>query len=527
MPTLEIVAVVLLAVLAGSVLGRRLRVAPPLVLLVLGTLLGLLPVFHHVVVPPELVLLLILPALLYWESLTTSLREIRANQRVIALVSVLLVGATAALVATVLHALGMDWGPAWVLGAVLAPTDATAVAGVARGMPRRMLTTLRAESLINDGTALVLYAIAVHAVSEPVTGGYVAGRLAISYVGGALAGVAVWRLAVAARERLHEPVQQSVVSVATPFVAFLVAELVHASGVVAVVAAGLLLSQSGPRLIPAAARVQATQFWTVLTHVLNGALFVLVGMQLYGAVDGLSSRGVLQGVGMALAAYLAVLLARFGWFHTTPYLIRALDRRATQRARRVSWRHRTPLAWAGFRGAVSLAAALGVPATTADGAPFPDRDLVVFVTSGVILATLLVQGLTLPRVVRWARFDPDGSVDDERRLAERAATRAALEALPVEAERLGTAPHLVAALEAEYRMHAEALGQVDDDGPATSAGSEAQFDALRLAVLGHKRAAVVALRDDRRIDDIVLRQVQAQLDAEEVRLVRGALTAEE
>jgi CPA1 family monovalent cation:H+ antiporter len=529
-PTLELIVVVLLALLAGNALGRRWRIAPPLVLLLLGLALGFLPAFRGLTVPPELVLLVVLPALLYWESLTTSLREIRANLRVIALSSVLLVVLTAGAVAAVLHALGMPWGPAWILGGVLAPTDATAVAGVARGMPRRTLTTLRAESLINDGTALVIYAIAVHAVAEPVTGGYLAERFALSYVGGAVAGVAVWWLAVQLRERVHEPIQQSVISVLTPFAAFLLAELVHASGVFAVVLAGLLISQSGPRVIPAAARVQSQSFWSVVSHVLNGALFVLVGMQIVTAADGLSSTDVLEALGWTAAAFVAVIGTRLLWFHTTPYVIRAIDRRPVQRTRRVSWRHRMPGAWAGFRGAVSLAAALGVPETTGDGAPFPGRDVIVFVTGGVILATLLVQGLTLPAVVRWARLPEDADLEHERHEAERVATDAALEALPAEAERLGLGGKVVAKLEAEYRMHAEALEETvqDPDGERRSDGRprEADFDALRLAVLAHKRAAVVRLRDERTIDDIVLREVQAQLDAEEVRLSRGALSPE-
>jgi monovalent cation/hydrogen antiporter len=524
--TLELIVVVLLALLAGTALGRRFGVAPPLVLLVLGVGLGFLPAFRGLTVPPELVLLVVLPALLYWESLTTSLREIRANLRVIVLSSVLLVVVTAGVVAVVLHALGMPWGPAWILGGVLAPTDATAVAGVARGMPRRTLTTLRAESLVNDGTALVIYAIAVHAVAEPVTGGYLAGRFTLSYLGGAAAGVAVWWLAVQLRERMHEAIQQSVISVLTPFAAFLLAELVEASGVLAVVVAGLLLSQSGPRLIPAAARVQSQSFWAVVSHVLNGALFVLVGMQLVTAADGLTSARLAEALGWTAAAFGAVIGARMLWFHTTPYLVRALDRRPVQRTRRVSWRHRMPGAWAGFRGAVSLAAALGVPETTGDGAPFPGRDVIIFITGGVILATLLIQGLTLPAVVRWARLPADDGVDSERHHAEKVATRAALDALPVEAERLGLSGKVVAKLEAEYRMHAEALAEAGD-GPADDGRPrEADFDALRLAVLAHKRAAVVRLRDERTIDDIVLREVQAQLDAEEVRLTRGALSPE-
>ncbi len=530
MPTLELLVVVLLALLVGSVLGRRWGIAPPLVLLVLGAALGVVPAFRQVVVPSDVVLLLILPALLYWESLTTSLREIRANQRAVLLVSVGLVVLTAAAVAVVLHAVGMAWGPAWVLGAVLAPTDATAVAGVVHGLPRRFLTTLRAESLVNDGTALVVYAIVVHAVSEPVSGGYVAGTFLLSYLGGITAGAVTWRLVVLVRGVLREPLQQSVISVLTPLAAFLLAESVHASGVLAVVTAGLLLSQSGPRLIPAAARLQATAFWAVLAHLLSGGLFVLVGIQLYGAVAELSSTGLLAALGATLAAFGAVLGSRLLWFWTVPYALRVVDRRPQQRARRVPSRQRVPIAWAGFRGAVSLALALGLPQTTTDGTPFPERDLIVFATCGVILATLLVQGLTLPAVVRWARLPQDEAMDDERRRADQAALSAALRALPLEAARLGTDPEVLASVMEEYRSHADTLDQLDrcSAGARAEPGSgRRQADDLRLAVLDHERAAVVGLRDQQHIDDIVLRDVQARLDLEEIRLLPMAAGADD
>jgi len=518
---LELVVVLGATLLLAGVLARRLRVAPPILLLLCGALLGLVPALRQVHLPPEAMLLLFLPALLYWESLTTSLREIRNNLRVIVLASTLLVIATAAAVAAVGHALGLPWGPAWVLGAALAPTDATAVGVLARALPRRTVTTLRAESLVNDGTALVVYGLAVGVTvgEESLATLHVAGLFLISYVGGALAGVLVAWLATQARRRLDDPLQENVLILLTPFSAFLLAELVEASGVLAVVVCGLIMSQVGPRLGRADTRQMTIAFWTLSTYLLNGALFVLVGLEVQSSVRGLTSIDLTRAL-FAVAVVSAVVIGvRFGWLFTMPYVIRALDRRPQQRLRRVGPRGRVVNGVAGFRGAVSLAAALAVPQTVASGEPFPGRDLIVFVTAGVIAVTLL-QALVLPAVVRWARLPPDTSVDEEIRLAQTEATEAALAALPEVAAELGTDPEVVQRTRREYEEHRHLVhsGLDDDDEPVLR--HEEQYAALRLALLARKRATVVGLRDAQRIDDIVLRQFQSRLDIEEVRLSR-------
>lgn len=518
---LELTVVLGATLLVAGVLGRRLRVPPPVLLLLLGVLLGFVPALREVHLPPEAMLLLFLPALLYWESLTTSLREIRSNLRVIVLASTLLVIATAAAVAAVGHALGLPWGPAWVLGAALAPTDATAVGVLARTLPRRTVTTLRAESLVNDGTALVVYGLAVGiTVGEESFGAlHVSGLFLLSYGGGALAGVLVAWLAMQTRRPLDDPLQENVLILLTPFSAFLLAEVVEASGVLAVVVCGLIMSQVGPRVGRADSRQVTVAFWTLATYLLNGALFVLVGLGVQSSIRGLTSTDLSRAL-FAMGIISAVVIGvRFAWMFTMPYVIRALDRRPQQRLRRVGARGRTVSAVAGFRGAVSLAAALAIPQTVASGEPFPGRDLIVFVTAGVIAVTLL-QGLVLPGVVRWARLPRDTTVADELRLAQIEATEAALAALPDVAAGLGTDPEVVERTRREYEDHLHVVhaGVDDDDEPVTR--HEEQYTALRLALLARKRATVVGLRDAQRIDDIVLRQFQTRLDIEEVRLSR-------
>ena len=520
---LELVVTLGAVVLVCGLAARRFRVAPPVLLLATGALLGFATGLRRVHLPPEVVLLLFLPALLYWESLTTSLREIRSNLRPNILLSTGLVIATAAAVAAVAHALGLGWGPAWVLGAAVAPTDATAVGVLARMLPRSTLTVMRAESLVNDGTALVIYALAVGITRGQEHFGvlHVTALFLLAYVGGAAAGAVTAWLAVQVRRRVDDPLLGNVAIILTPFTAFLLAEAIHASGVLAVVVCGLIISQAGPRVGRADTRQQTQAFWSLATFLLNGALFVLVGLELQAAVHGLTSDALTHGLIAVLAVSATVIGARFVWLFTTPYLIRALDRRPQQRLRRVGARARVVSAMAGFRGAVSLAAALAVPETVVSGAPFPGRDVIIFVTAGVIVVTLVVQGLLLPVAVRWARLPLDTSVQTERHFAEILATEEALDAIPQLATGLGTDPEVSGRLRREYSKHLRLLRANDagaDDEPALR--YDQQYTALRLAVLAHKRDTVLRLRDERRSDDIVLRQIQARLDIEEVRLSR-------
>ena len=382
---LVVVVVLGLTVLVGTTLGGRYRVAPPVLLLVIGGALGLAPGLSEVQLDPDVVLLLFLPPILYWESLNTSLREIRANLRVIVLSSVVLVVVTMAAVALAAQALGMDPRAAWVLGAVLAPTDAAAVAGLAKRLPRRTLTTLRAESLINDGTALVLFGVAVvgggrrraadgrsssaAASSPPTPAASLAGLLASGAV-------------VLVRRRLDDPLREGALSVLTPFVAFLLAELVHASGVVAVVVAGLVLTHAGPRVIRARSRVQAFAFWDLSTFLINGACSCWSGCSSPARCASLDGSRLGARSGSRSRSPLVVIGTRLAWVHTTPFLIRAVDRRAVQRTRRVGWRQRTVerLGRLPRRGVAGRRARRA--GDRAGGAPFPDRDLIVFVDLG-------------------------------------------------------------------------------------------------------------------------------------------------
>jgi monovalent cation/hydrogen antiporter len=517
---LEMAVVLGIALVVCGALARRYPIAPAILLVVVGVLVGFVPRLREVQLPPEVVLLVFLPVLLYWESLTTSLREIRNNLRVVVLSSTVLVFATAAAVAVVAHAIGLAWGPAWVLGAAVAPTDATAVGVLARRLPRRTVTVLRAESLVNDGTALVIYGLAVGVTvgGESLTPLHVSGLLVLAYGGGLLAGAVVGLVSWQLRRRMDDPMLENIAMLVTPFAAFLLAESVEASGVLAVVSCGLFISQVTPRITSAVTRQSSVPFWTITTTVLSSALFVLVGLEAHAAIRGLTSTSLLRAAVDVLLVTAVVIGVRWAWLYTTPYIIRALDRRPQQRLRRLGARQRTVNGVAGFRGAVSLAAVLAVPQALSDGTPFPDRDLIVVITAGVIVLSLL-QALALPRVVRFARLPPDDAVAEERHDAEVRITDVAIDSLESLADELGTDERVVARVRTEIEKRRKLLaadGAPDD--PVVRHDDE--YASLHLALIARKREALLELRDEQRIDDIVLRQVEATLDVEEIRFSR-------
>lgn len=518
---LEITVIIGASVLVGTLLAPRLRLASPLILLLLGLLLGFIPQLRAVELPPETVLLLFLPAMLFWESLTTSLRAIRRDLRGIAILSTLLVVATALAVAAIAHLLGLPWPAALILGAALAPPDATAVAALGRTLPRRNFMLLKAESLTNDGTALVISAIAIALATgegtyTPLS---ITGAFLLSFLGGGAAGILTAVVAIVLLRRIDDSLTINIALLLTPFTAFLAAEVIGASGVLAVVIAGLVLAYHAPSFTTAASRRQTESAWPLGSAMLNGALFVLIGLQVQAVIRSIQPSDIPRVVISIVAVWLALLVVRFLFQVSSVTLIRILDRRPSQRARRMSHRARVVSAIAGFRGAVSLAIALSVPAVTNAGAPLPGRDDVVVITTGVIVLTLLVQGPLLPAVVRWAHLPQDTSHESELQVAQRTTLQAALRALPALADAAGADAALRRRIADEYRERLAHLEDPDDDGSSdTVRGPRRTETALRTALLNQKRTVLTQLRRDGSIDDSVARSVQSQLDIEELRL---------
>lgn len=514
MEGLEAVVLLGIAVFVGAIIAPRLRIAAPLLLLVFGLLLGFVPEARQIQLPPETVLLIFLPVMLFWESLTTSLRSIRRDFRGIVIMSTLLVVATAFAVAGIAHLLGLPWNAALILGAALAPPDATAVAALGRMLPRRNFMLLKAESLTNDGTALVIYAIAI---GVTVGGSYtplsITGLVLLSYVGGAIAGVVAAGLAFLVMRRLKDALTINIALLIMPFAAFLLAELIGASGVLAAVVAGLLAAFTSNRTTTAASRRQTESAWPLGSYLLNGALFVLIGLQVQVVVRDIDPGDLGRLVLATVAVWVTLMIVRFVFQTASITVIRVLDRRPSQRKRRMTYRARVVSSVAGFRGAVSLAIALSVPLVLENGNPLPGRDDIVFITAGVITLTLLVQGPLLPTVVRWAKL-PAGTDDEELQLAERKITEAAMETLEELVRSKSISSDTYERLEPEYRAHLAATEATENQ--ASIAIDE--VTRTRLTILARKRDVLVQLRHGETVDDTVARQIQSRLDVEEQRL---------
>jgi CPA1 family monovalent cation:H+ antiporter len=515
---LLLIAVLGVTVLVGTTIGGRYRVAPPVLLIALGALVGLLPPFQHLSLPPDVVLLLFLPPILYRESIVLSVREVRANFGAITLLAVLLVVISTVVVSYTAQALGVAPKAAWVLGAVLAPTDAAAVAGLAKRMPRSILTTLRAESLVNDGTGLVIFGVAVAVVA----GGAVPGPLGLvtlfmrSAVVGVGAGLVLGLVVIQIRRNLNEPLVEGGLSILTPVGAFLLAQPLHGSGVLAVVVAGLLISYANPRVIRAPSRILAISFWDLFTFMLNGSLFVLLGTQVPRSLRGIPGHRPSQALAIAVVIGGVVVLVRLAGLYIVVGGVQAIDRRPSRRGRRFSLGELTVAGWAGFRGAVSLAAALAVPLVTISGARVADRDLIIFVTVVVIVLIMLVQGTTLPLLASLVGLGADPEREDEVRRARIRATEAGLRALSRVASDVGASEDAVERLRAEYQDHLDASQAPEDEDSNRERELARQ---LRLGALEAKRREVIRLRDANEIDDTVLRELQSALDIEEIRLL--------
>lgn len=574
MEGLEITVLLGLTILAGTMLAPRIRVALPLVLVVFGLLLGFVPALRDVQLPPETVLLLFLPVMLFWESLTTSLRSIRRDFRYILPMSTLLVVASAFAVAGVGVLFGLPWEIALILGAAVAPPDATAVAALGRLLPRRSFMKLKAESLTNDGTALVLYAIAVSlAVGGQVTPLLVTWTVIVSYLGGILVGAVVAAAAWLLLRRRQSTITINVTMLLVPFLSFLLAEMIHASGVLAVVVAGLVAAYLSSQVTTAASRRQSDAAWPFGVFLLNGALFVLIGLEVQWVVHQTSLQTVGWLMLTTLAVWAALLVVRFLF----QMLAVPFQRMAGAPVHPLGLRTRMQIVTtvAGMRGAVSLAIALSVPIATTSGGRLAGRDDIIFVTAGVILLSLLVQGPLLPAIVRWARFPVDQGEAEEFELAERAISGAAMSALDALAAEHGISDEVrdrlrrdgyerlelanARAMARERALIDAEVGAMEDllDAPDPLAGGSveptapidpvdetgggavlqmvaisadvdleqrsplirhAEMSRLKLAVIEHKREVLHGLRRSGAVDDLIVHRISAELDLEQVRL---------
>jgi monovalent cation/hydrogen antiporter len=512
----------LLGVAALAVLARILGVPYPITLVVGGSVIGFVPGVPSVELDPDLVLLIFLPPLLYGAAFFTSLRDLRRNARPIALLAIPLVGVTMVAVAVVAHeVIGLGWGESFVLGAIVSPTDAVAPAEIMRriGAPRRLVTVVEGENLTNDWTALVLYRFAVAAV---VTGSFslveATGKFVLTGLVGLAIGLAAGWVIRQVRSRVDDPPTEITISILSGYAAYIPAEELGASGVIAAVTVGIYMGWHTPQLTTPIMRIQGMSVWEILTFLLNAVLFLLVGMQLPTVIDDITgySAGELIFWGLLISA--VVIAVRLLWGFTVTYLIRAIDRRAIQRARRASWRERTVIGWAGMRGSVSLAAALALPLQTDAGAAFPARDLIILLAYVVILVTLVGQGLTLAPLIERLGVVDDGSEEREEVAARVRLAEAALARIEELTEEEWARPDTLERVRGMYDYRRRRFAAREDGDGDQYEERTGAYQRVMYELFDAQREELIGMRNRGDISDEVRRRVERELDLEESRL---------
>ena len=524
--SVQLVVALLVVLVALVALANRLNISYPIILVLGGLILAVPPRLPEIRLEPDIVFLVFLPPLLFSDALTSSWRDFRENWRPIFLLSVGLVLATTVSVLLVAHLFfNMAWGPAFVLGAVLGPTDTVAVSAILERfpIPHRLNAILRGESLVNDASALVLFEAAIHTTQlKTYVWGSVAGQFCLAVAGGIIIGWVVGWLAVQLRRHTADPLLANTISLLAAFAAYQPAAALHVSGVLSVVTAGLYLGWNDPRITTPRTRLQAAGSWEMLTFLLNGLLFILIGLQLRTVGEPLWSQNPWFLVGGGIAISLTVICARIAWvFASTywPYWPRFSRTRVPSLDPSLAKRHAMLLSWVGIRGGISLAAALAIPPALGNGSPFPQRAEIIIFTFAVILVTLIAQGLTLPKLLNRLHFaTPSGAESEEIKARLALATTAVryLQSLEEPDEAKGKAiAHL-------SDIYGQSLETPVAESSELANHSQTRFlgslVSLELAIVKKQRAHLIELRDRGEITDDILRRFQSILDLKESQL---------
>jgi Na+/H+ antiporter len=519
----ELILICLVAVALLAIVARKIGIPYPILLTVGGGALALVPGLPVIHLDPELVFSLFLPPLLYPAAVYTSWRDFRANLRSILPLAILLVLLTMIVTAYLVHALtGLPLAVGFVFGALISPPDAVAALAVTKDLkvPRKIIVILEGESLVNDATSFISFRFAVAAV---LTGTFSLGQASLQFLfvaaGGIAVGLATGWLATQVQKRLDDPPVQTMFSLLTPYLAYFSGEKLHVSGILAVVIAGIYYGWRAPRVLSGRMRLQAVPVWEMVLFILNGILFMLIGLQLPQVMQALPPGAATSTVKLAALILFTLVLVRFLWLFGATYLPRLLNR-TFHRKNPAPWQQTAFIAWTGMRGADSLAGALAIPFLLADGTPFPGRDLILLLTFCVIFGTLILQGLTLKPLVRWLKIVDDHVTEKEERLARLRANEAALARI----EDLGSSsqarPESVERLRSEY---ADRIRQLSKDTPHEESLRRLysrDFEQLAREALETERETVIALRNEETINDEVLRRIQRDIDLAEARLQR-------
>ncbi len=516
MAVLQVVLFFVLCSVALGWLARRANVPYPIALVIGGGAMGFVPGLPELAIDPQFLLVLVLPPILYQAALLTSWRDFKANIARIGYLAIGLVIATTLAVGAALKLMVPDipWAAAFVFGAIVSPPDAVAATAILSrlNIPRRIVTVLEGESLVNDASGLVLYKFAVAAV---LTGVFSLTDASVQFVlvsaGGIAVGLAIGWVFVSVHRYLGDAFIEVLLSLSIPYTAYILAESIHASGVLAVVAAGVMRGRYTPEIVSAEMRILARSVWNILVFLLNSLIFMLIGIELSHVLERLQGYGITQLAAVSLTVTFIAVAVRFAWVYAVEHVPRWIGPRRAAPALPAGELFLE--SWCGMRGIVSLAAALALPANVDSGAAFPFRDLIVFLTFVVIAVTLVVQGLSMPLVIRRLRMAQDVGTGEEHRRAREAMGSAALAIIERLAATENAPPALVERLRIEFT---ERMTSVEQGHPPGSEGALAK--AMRLAAIRAERQELIRVWRESLVSDEVLHHLEEELDYEESRL---------
>jgi CPA1 family monovalent cation:H+ antiporter len=524
---LQTVFFMLVVLVAVAIAAKRLNISPSILLVIAGIGVALIPGLPRVELAPEVVLLVILPPLIYSAGVAMSWREFRFNLRPIALLAFgCVIFTTCAVAAAAHYVLNFDWAVGFLLGAIISPTDVVAPLSIASrlGLPRRIVVVLEGEGLANDATALVLYKFAVVAVS---TGMFslerASGTFVLIVIGEIIYGLAVGWLSLRVRQWAHEPRVEITLSMLTPYLAFWLPAYLGGSGVLATVACGLYVSWVGPRLIPSATRLQGIFFWDLIVHLIEGLVFLLTGLQLRTLIEQGHAFSIRELIIATVLTTLIAIAARYIWVFPATYVPRWLSPHLRKRDPSPHWRTTFFLAFTGVRGVDSLAVALAIPYTVVGGAPFPHRDLILFVTFGVIIVTLVGQGTMLPWVVRWLGLSREGQAERKHEIAgELKARQAALKQVRQKLEKIIKEHDLPEEAIAHLRTRHQSRVQILPTNLTEGLDHMRQTAKIKAELIEAERDFIYQLLRDGKITDEARRRIEYELDLEEASVANRA-----
>ena len=522
MQSIATVIILLAIVTALAEVTDRIRVPYPILLVLSGIAIGLIPGLPTIALHPDILFLIFLPPILYSAAWNTSWPDFKAARRPILLLAIGCVIFTTCAVAWIAHALipGIGWPEAFVLGAIISPPDAIAATASTKGLavPKRIITVLEGESLVNDATGLIAYRFAVAAV---VSGSFSIWQAGLQFILVSVGGIALGFGLAKVIKWIHEitpgnPTTDTTLTFLTPFTVYLTAESIHVSGVLAVVTSGLFLSWHSPKVFSHQTRLQAYSSWSTAVFLLNGVVFILIGLQLPSILASLEDVPFMTLLEYGGIVSIAVIVVRILWVYPAAYIPR-LSRKVREREPEVNFKLVSIVAWSGMRGVVSLAAALAIPLVVQQGEPFPNRNLIIFLTFAVIFSTLVLQGLTLRPLIKWFAMKLDGG-PHERELKARLAIAASIIEHIEENYSLSLSDEGLALIKTKYEIRIQRIRKGENQGVINKSLAD-QLQVIQHELVNKERALIMQMRTDGLISEESLRKLEYELDLEEARLI--------